>query len=100
MTEQPTSPAKRNCDGQPSLAPATGSADARRIKSLLVEAEAAVTALRSIESMLQEEVSRVIQGYRGKWSKVSLVASDTACHMADDLEAAIMDVKLKGGDGK
>jgi site-specific DNA-methyltransferase (adenine-specific) len=24
MTEQPTSPAKRNCDGQPSLAPATG----------------------------------------------------------------------------
>ena len=26
MTEQPTSPAKRNCDGQPSLAPATGSA--------------------------------------------------------------------------
>ena|ERR1039457_6711938 len=26
MTEQPTSTAKRNCDGQPSLAPATGSA--------------------------------------------------------------------------
>ena len=26
MTEQSTSPAKRNCDGQPSLAPATGSA--------------------------------------------------------------------------
>ena len=26
MTEQPTSPAKRNCDGQPSLAPATCSA--------------------------------------------------------------------------
>jgi hypothetical protein len=27
MTEQPTSPAKRNCDGQPSLAPATCSAE-------------------------------------------------------------------------
>ena len=27
MTEQPTSPAKRNCDGQPSLAPATCSAN-------------------------------------------------------------------------
>ena len=76
------------------------SADAWRLKNLITEAEAAVTALRSIEDMLQSEVDRVIQGYRGKWSKVSLVASDTACHMADDLEAAINDVKLKGGDGK
>ena len=30
MTEQPTSTAKRNCDGQPSLAPATGSASGQK----------------------------------------------------------------------
>src|ERR1700690_3561041 len=32
MTEQPTSPAKRNCDGQPSLAPATGSASTPELR--------------------------------------------------------------------
>jgi len=96
MSNQQTQSAQREARS----APPHSSADARRLANLITEAEAAVTALRSIENMLQSEVDRVIQGYRGKWCKVSLVASDTATHSADDLEAALMDWKLKGCDGK
>ncbi len=37
MTEQPTSTAKRNCDGQPALAPATGYAARSKYKTILAD---------------------------------------------------------------
>lgn len=72
----------------------------KALEELVRSAESAVKSLRSIESILQEQIDRLVRGQRPVWGKSVSMASDTARTASEELDAAINDYKLKGGDGK
>ena len=57
MTDTKTSPAKRNCDGQPSLAPATGSAATSDAEQELTPMEDALLMLDLWETTIRKHIT-------------------------------------------